>query len=768
MEVTGKKKALRRIRNGFFLVGALCVGVWALGLFYARPMLESKIKQAFTKATGNRYLLSFDEFDLSYRSGGIHIRNLEIKPNPDSLVALREKGLLELVCAEASIKRIKFWKTFWGAHFAASELVLESPKLTLWNKNGIKQTPVQELPKKQIGQLDLDKIYIHNAQTQIRDKETDRFLFGTQAFNLFVDEFGLTDNLVPVYKHFTLESYENSVRLFGDKEFKLEKLFLTGGPEYTGLNATGFDISEIDSALHKALKIPDEITFSLQGISVESESLADLIEQIVLGNTQDIHILKLLLIEPRVGIKTARSTGGRDSSEATDKIKGVAKKLALPSVEQAGILNGHFTWWESGTLQPVLDIRHIQFMATGVRPRMGEKIPLLFSTAEVSMGSTVFAYPRMDYYATAKSVQYRTVTDSLKVEGFRFLPHRSIDSFYMDKQWRTDRFEFLCDTVHFQNLHLAEFVLKDVFAPEVIRFKRPEIKVYTDKRLQHDPHFVKPFPLQKLREIGGDFSIDKIIFENGTATYTEKVANTPGLGTLKMTKANFEVSHITSNPSPTDTMRLYYNCSFGAESYGEIWIDIPLHGNDEIQYGRGMIKKLPFKLLNSITENTVLMGFAGGELDSCWFSFKGINGKAEGRSVFYYNNLKVKLYKAVEVPAYKSMVLFNKTFLSLAANFLINKNNPTEEGYSMPGKLEFERDKLKGPLNFWIRTIMTGLMNTVIDDISELKDLQEEIRSLKSSSKTGLLSKMKGNPTKKNARKQAKEAKEALKNAGGK
>ena len=750
----GKKRIFRRIRNGLILTGILCVGVWALGLFYARPMLEGKIRKAFAKATANRYLLSFDELELSYSGGGIIIRNLHIKPNPDSLAALRENGLLELQCAEASVKEIKFWKTFWGPHFSAGSLLLESPRLTLWNKNGVRKTPSTERPKKNFGQLDLDKIYIRNAQTQVRDKDTDRFLFGTESFSLFVDEFGLTDNLVPVYRHFTLESYENSVRLFGNREFKLEKLFLTGGPEYTGLNATGFDISEIDSALHKTFRIPEEITFSLQGISLESESLADLAEQIIEGKTQDIHIRKLLLMEPRVGIRTARPAAGRDTAEAGTKIEKVTRKLALPSVEQAGILNGRFTWRENGTAQPVLDVEHIHLMATGLRPRMGEKIPLLFSTAEVSVGQTVFAYPRADYYATAKSVQYRTVTDSLKIDGFRFLPHRSVDSFYLDKQWRTDRFEFLCDTVHIQNMHLADFVRHDAFTPEQVVFKSPEIKVYTDKRLQHDPKFVKPFPVQKLRGIGGHYAIGSILFENGTATYTERVANTPGTGTLKMTQARFEIRDIKSHPTPADTLRLDYRCSFGEESYGEIFIDIPLYGNDEIQYGRGMIKHLPFKQLNSITENTVLMGFASGELDSCWFSFKAVNGKAEGRSVFYYNNLKVKIYKSVLVPSYQKHVLMGKTFMSLVANLIINKNNPTEEGYSLPGKLEFERDKQKGPLNFWIRTIMTGLMNTVVDDISELKDLQEEIRSLKSSSKTGLLSKMKGNPFNKKKNKQ--------------
>lgn len=761
MKQAGRKKIRKRIRNVALLLGITVVGVWATGLFYARPALESKIKTAFAKATGNRYTLTFDHFELSYRSGGISIENLKIKPNPDSLGALRDNGLLELTCSEASIHGIRFWKTFFGNRFAAEELLLETPVLTMWNKNGIKSETVTGPKRKHIGELNLDKIRINNAQAVIRDKNSDRFLFGTRTLNLFVDDFGLTEDLLPVYRHFTLEAFENSLSLFGDKQFKLEKLFLTGGSEYTGLNAAGFDISEIDSSLHKALRIPPEITFSLGGISVESESLTNLVEQIVQGRTENIFISKLLLIQPQVSIGTTRSLKEKKNTAPSDKINSLITQLALPSVDQVGILNGHFTWRETGVQKTVLDISGINVMATGLRPRINEKIPVIFSTAEISTGKTAFSYPGFDYSLYLDAMQYRSVTDSLKIAGFRFTPNlKDLDSFYMDKKWRIDRFDFASDSILVQDLHLADFVLHNRFEPVQIRFISPDLQVHTDKRLQHDPNFTKPFPLQKLRSISGYFNIGEISFENGTATYSEKVPKSPGWGSLKMTEANLTLRNVKSHPVPTDTARLDYNCSFGEESYGEISLDIPLYGRDEIQYGHGMIKKLPFKLLNSITENTVFMGFGGGELDSCWFSFKGLNGKADGRSVFYYNNLKVKIYKVVEVPSYKTMVLFNKTFMTLAANLLINKNNPTEKGYSMPGKLEFERDKLKGPLNFWIRTIMTGLMNTVVDDISELKDLQEEIKSLKSSSQTGLLSKMKANPAKKNARKQAREEQE--------
>lgn len=748
----------------FLALAAL--SVWALGVFYARPALETKIKNAFRKATSDRYILSFDELSLDYTSRGVSISNLVIRPNGDSLYALRENGLLELTCSQASVGGIRFWKTFFGKKFSAEELLLDTPKLTVWNKNGIKSENRALERKKNIGQLDLGKIRIVNAQASIRDKETNNFLFGCKTLNLFVDEFGLTEDLIPLYRHFTLESFDNSLSVFNGREFKVAKLFLTGGPEYTGLSANGFDISSIDSSLHRALRIPDEITFSLDGISVESESLANLAEQIIRGNTQDIHIMKLLLIQPNVQVKTSLRAEEK-SLEAGEKINRVAHKLALPSVDQIGILNGRFNWQENGTERPLLDIRHIRVMATGVRPRMEEKIPVVFNTAEIMTGDIGFTYPGSQYSFYSGSVQYRSVTDSLEIGGLRILPHQSVDSFYLDKKWRQDRFEFYCDTVHVKNLHLSDFVFRHRFTPELIRFKTPEIMVYTDKRLNHNPQVKKPFPLERLRSVEGDFDIGRIVFENGKASYSEKVPNSPGIGTLHMDRAYLELSGIKNDPQPSDTAHLLYSCSFGQGSYGEIKLDIPLFGKDEIQYARGSIKNLPFKQLNSITENTVFMGFASGQLDSCWFRFKAVNGKSEGNSVFFYNNLKVKLYKPVEVPAYKTVVLLHKAFMSLAANFLINKSNPTAEGYSLPGNLSFERESVKGPLNFWIKTIMTGLMNTAIEDISELKDLQEEIKSLKSSSKTGLLSKMKADPAKKNARKQARDAKKDLRNEGG-
>lgn len=762
MEKSGKKKIWRRVKKSILAFLILIAIGWAFGYLYARPVIETKIKNAFSSATGGRYELSFDQLSINYAERGIFIENLHIHPKADSLASLENTNLMELTCAQVSITQIDFLKTFLKRGFSADELELESPNFIIWrNKNDSIQKSV-DTTQQQIGNLNLEKIRVKNAKVLFKNRQDNNLLFQTEKLDLFMDGFGLTPDLIPLYDHFTIESSNNSMGLFHGQEFKIEKLFLTGNNDYTGLSASGFDISEIDSSLRKALKIPDEITFSLDAISIESESLIELTQQLVKGKTHTINISKLLLTHPQIAIETKRSEHEK-STEASDNFNRVSKKLSLPSIDKIGIVDGEFLWTEYGAKKPVLQISHIHILANGLRPRMGEKVPLIYSTAEINTGKTTFTYPNTEYSFYADNVQYRSVTDSLKINHFKCLPHKSIDSFYVNKKWREDRFEFYCDTIHFHRLRIIDFAYKNAFNPGIIVFRSPELKAYTDKRLNHDPSFIKPFPLERLRQIDGDYQIGKITFKNGKATYSEKVQDSPGLGTLKLAEANMEITGLKSQTTITDTAHVAFNCTLGSGSYAEMFLDIPLFGKDEIQYARGHIKNLPFKQLNSITENTVYMGFAGGELDSAWFNFKAINGTSEGLSVFYYNNLKVKIYKLVDVPAYKTKVLFNKTFLSLAANFLINKNNPTEEGYSMPGKLSFKRDKLKGPLNFWIKTIMTGLMNTVIDDISELKDLQGEIKNLKSESKTGILSKMKANPIKKMIRKQAREAKKAIK-----
>jgi hypothetical protein len=740
--------------------------IWALGSFYARPLLETKIKNAFQRSTSGKYDLSFDDLELTYSDGGLSITNLHVRPNRDSISALDSNSVIEISCSKVSVLRVNFWKTFFSKSFAADELVLETPRLSVFTVEKVKADSRKSDEEKVFGQLRLGKIKVNNASASVIDKRNGQLLFETQHLNMFVDGFDITNDLIPLYNHFTIESFDNSMGIFPGQKFRVNTLYLAGGSEYTGLNASGFDISEIDSSLRKALKIPNEISFSLDGISLESESLSNLIEQIIAGKVEQIFVSKLLLKHPIVEIETGKNI--QQAEEAGEEFNSVSKKLRLPSIEKLGILDGKFIWKKNGIKKPVLDISNIHLSATGVKPRLVGKVPFIYSTAEISMGEILFTYPKSQYDFSAKRLFYRSVTDSLKIKDFACLANKSIDSFYMDKKWREDRFEFRSDTVEVENSHMTDFVLRNKFTPENIRFKNPVVNVYTDKRLNHEPGVFKPFPLERLRRIDAEYSIPSISFINGKATYSEKVANSPGLGSLTVEHANMLITGVKNPANITDSAHVYFDCSFGGNSYGEIRLDIPLFGKDEIQYGTGIIKNLSFKQLNSITENTVFMGFGGGKLDSCWFNFKGVNGVAEGNSVFYYNGLKVKLYKSVDVPAYKAKVLFNKTFLSLVANFLINKSNPTDKGDSLAGKIEFKRDMQKGPLNFWIKSIMTGLMNTVIDDISELKDLQEEIKSLKSNSQTGLLSKIKSNPGKKFVRKQAREAKKAIKNADGK
>jgi len=757
-----RKKIIRRSKISLLTILVSGLVIYILGYFFGRPILESKLKDAFKKASAGKYVLEFADLNISYPNRGIYLSQLSIKPNPDSILSMKDADLLEMDCKEASIYGIHFFETFFSKGFSAGELKLNEPQVRLWRSG----TPVQkkkDTPRKDFGNLKLDKIRISNAKTIIKDRETDRFLFRTEQFNLFVEGFSLTKNLIPVYDHFTLETENNAITLLGGNEFIIGKLFIAGGPDYTALSAEKFDISEIEKPLRATLKIPDEIKFSLESISLEAESMRELVELIGSGHTEKIKISKLLIKAPNITLYT-KIPGAGDSIEV-EKEASIFEKLALPSIEKIGIVDGIFTYKTKRAKRPIFKAEGISFSATALRPFFRNHIPLICSNLSVSAKETQYTQPGSDYTFNVNHWNYRAATDSLLIYGLRMNPHQSVDSFHRYQKWRIDRFEFKSDTVEIQHLNLPKYASLEKFGPDTIVFKNPEFQAFNDKRLNHDPNFKKPFPLGMLRGLGGYFEIGGIHFKNGKLTYSELVANSPGKGNISMQNVDFKAVNIKHPALPGDSLHLLFSGSFGKESHAEIKVDIPLFGEDEIQHARGKIKNLNFKTLNSITENTVFLGFADGVLDSSEFWFTAKNGVSEGYSFFYYRDLKVKIYKVKEVKAYNNAkLLFNRTFLSLAANFLINKNNPDPEGYSYPGRMEFERDPLKGPLNFWIKTIMTGLMNTVVDDISELKELQEEIKGLKTQSTTGLLSKMKSDPAKRNARRMIREAKKTTKN----
>ncbi len=742
---------------------SISIIIWLIGFLFAEPFMEKQIRETFRARAGGKYLLDFDEFSIAYQNRGIQAENLRLYVNPDSLGSFENQDVFSFSCKQIQINKPHWFSILFKGRIAAEEVRITEARLTM-NRSRVR--PEKNGDKKPAFEgVEFYRILVNEGAAVIKEKESGRLLFSSPKFNIFCEDFLLSPGLIPTYRYFAFEGHKNAMTLFGGNEMRIGDLFIAGGANYTGLNASGLDIRDVDDPLRQKLKLGKEWQFSVERISLETPSLLRMIEDISEGNLQHLRINKLLLTRPFLHYRT-RKNQAPVHQQKKPELHPFPKPFHFPEIERLGVYDGCILWTESGAERPIVSIRELDFTVTGIRPAVNRWIPMVYETGEFFSGPTEVTPAGWEYTFSAERGHYRSVTDSLTVIGIKAMPHKSLDSFHLDKTWRIDRFEFTADTLLVADAHLPKFGLDGTCAPDTVLFLNPVLKSYTDKRLQHHPSYTKPFPVQILRSIPGKFDIKLIECRNAKAEYSEKVAGTPGIGTLRMEKGLFRVTGIKSQFSEKDTVVLDYSFSFGGESRAKMRVVIPLVSDREIQYVNGEIHHLPFKTLNSITENTVLFGFGKGDLDSCRFRFFAENGQSRGTSYFYYNNLKVKIYKVMDVPAYGSKILMGKGFLTLAANLLIIKNNPTPQQYSIAGPIEFKRDKLKGPLNFWVKSIMTGLMNTVVDDISGLQDLQEEISELKTSSQSGLLSKMKADPDKRKARRVAREARKAM-SAGG-
>jgi hypothetical protein len=746
-----RKKIVRRIKIALAALSILFGFSWAFLFFFGNQILKSVLITTFEKTTRGRYRFSFEEIGININAKGFTIKNIQIKADSSAILKSPDENWIALNSPSVRVSGISFFGILFKNKTEITSMHIDSP--TLFISKG-RASPIRKDSLKTRDDIlfTVHDLTVSDARFLMKESVTGQFILKADSCNLQAEDFSLTGDFSPVYGYFSFDSQNTAVAVFGGNELKMGRLYLTGNQAYTELIASELDLTEIERPLRENLKIPDEIDFSFQGISVQSESLTQLAEQLKSEYPGKLKISRLLLLSPTVILSTDSDVGV--SSRPAKKIEKVAGKINFPQIGIIGLVNGTLFWKEKNFTKPVLRASGITAIANDITPQANLKVPFLFSSAEIFGDSLEYTPPGSEYSFAFSSWKYRSATDSLTIMGFNVYPHKSLEEFYIGKKWRENRLEFTSERIDFENLNLLNYVIRGKFSPDLVLFTNPAITGFTDKRLKHDPSVIKPFPLRKIRETGDNFDIKTIRFENGKITYSEKVHNSPGIGTLNLNSVNLSIHNLKSHPELNDSLTLLFEGSFGDSSVAKLRLDLPLYGNDEIQHIQGSIKHLNFKSLNSILENTVFLGFTGGILDSCRFSFYAKNGVSEGMSSFYYRNLKVKIYKVMDVPSYNTKILMNKTFLSLAANFLINESNPSREGCFYPGKIAFKRDMQKGPINFWVRSIMTGLMNTVIDDISELSDLQEEIKALKADSEKGVWGKLKSeNQRKKESRK---------------
>lgn len=313
------------------------------------------------------------------------------------------------------------------------------------------------------------------------------------------------------------------------------------------------------------------------------------------------------------------------------------------------------------------------------------------------------------YLLKIAKVDANTKNHALNIDSIMLIPLHSKFKFAKQAKKQIDRINVFISKVEVTGLNFDELMDRKFFASRIDIYPS-EVYAFRDKRMPFKEKKRKPLPMEALRKLAVDVEVDSVILKKSKVTYEEFPPEGFKSGKIIFEDLQAKVNNITN--------RSYYNKSKYATlvasskllGKGSIQATFLLPIQDKLSYhAKGSISGFYVHHLNPILENLAFMRIESGKLNEMKFSFDYNDRYSSGDLTINYQDLKITGLKKEK----------NK-IISELKTFLLNTVVKNDKDKTMPvenrtGTITFERDRRRQIFNFWWKSLLSGIKNSVLN-----------------------------------------------------
>ena len=258
-------------------------------------------------------------------------------------------------------------------------------------------------------------------------------------------------------------------------------------------------------------------------------------------------------------------------------------------------------------------------------------------------------------------------------------------------------------------MDLKRWFEKQELVGKRLQFNGLNLDVYRDKRIDFNDKQRPAMPQDLIRNFDLKFYFDSLEMSNANISYSEQIEESPEAGRVDFKNVNARlkpfsnVPYLTGNSGKTQ-LDVSGNFMDGPAIKAQVIFDMnsPLNAFEV----NGNIATCPMNIVNPMTKPAALMEINTGTLEKFEFHFTGNNEQAKGKLKFAYDNLNISILEIKDGFTKKSR------FSSFMANNLLIKSKNPRGKILLPDDISYQRDPSRSILNFWWKSIFSGVKNT--------------------------------------------------------
>ena len=266
--------------------------------------------------------------------------------------------------------------------------------------------------------------------------------------------------------------------------------------------------------------------------------------------------------------------------------------------------------------------------------------------------------------------------------------------------------------VFLRDFDLNAFLTKRALNAKKILITDALVETFMDQRLKNVKATKEKFmPQALLQNLPITVTIDNIEVKDSRVEYTAYGAQSTEMAVFTLEDFNANINNLTNNElliTRESKMTLDATTNVMGTGFLKLNFVFPLSSKDHTHTFSGHLSEMNMTDFNSILE-IVPARVDEGKINKINFSVVATDKRARGKLQFYYKDLKLKLKDKFtgEVSAKQDIISF------FADKLFIRNDNPRRNGNFREGVIDYERDKSKSIINFWWKSILTGILSSV-------------------------------------------------------
>lgn len=300
-------------------------------------------------------------------------------------------------------------------------------------------------------------------------------------------------------------------------------------------------------------------------------------------------------------------------------------------------------------------------------------------------------------------------TSSVLINGLELIPLYNNADFMKKKGEQTDRMNLYNKALYIAGIDFKRLKEKEEFSASFVSIDSLNLLAYRDKRyILPDDKFVK-LPQQSLREAPFYINIDSLSLQNAQITYRERVEDASEPGTINFVDLKAKIYNIT-NDSALLKSNIAMEADASAYLMGSGRIDasfyIPIADPNNVHFFTGSLSPMNMRIVNPMLKHIVFGEIISGQVNEFNFNARANETASHGTMRFGYEDLKVQINNKDSEKGKKGMITF------LANTFIVKSANPSNKKFR-ESEMYYERDKRKSIINFWWKTLLSGIKETL-------------------------------------------------------